>query len=72
VLAGAGVGDLPPIVRSDLLRDERLVEVMPDWRFPAQDMSILHLSNRQAPRAVRLFKDFALQMAPTLFPALPE
>ena len=54
-----------------LLRDGRLVEVMPDWRFPAQDLSLLQLGNRHVPRPVRLFKDFALRMAPTLFPALP-
>ena len=72
VLADGGIGDLPPIVRADLLREGRLVEVMPAWRFPAQDLSVVHLSNRHVPRPVRLFKDFAVGMAPTLFPALPE
>jgi DNA-binding transcriptional LysR family regulator len=72
VLAEGGIGDLPPIVRPDLLRDGGLVEVMPAWRFPAQDLSIMHLSNRQVARPVRLFKEFATRMAPTLFPALPD
>ena len=70
LLAAGGIGDLPPIVRADLLRDGKLVEVMPAWRFPAQDLSLVHLSNRQAPRPVRLFKDFVVHMAPTLFPTL--
>lgn len=70
LLSGVGIGDLPPIVRTDLLRNGQLVEVMPDWRFPTQDLSIVHLGNRQIPRPVRLFKDFAIRMVPTLFPAL--
>jgi len=72
LLTAGGIGDLPPIVRADLLRDGKLVEVMPAWRFRAQDLSLVHLSNRQVPRPVRLFKDFAVRMAPTLFPTLPE
>jgi DNA-binding transcriptional LysR family regulator len=72
LLAEGGIGDLPPIVLADLLRERKLVEVMPAWRFPAQDLSLVHLSNRQMPRPVRLFKDFAVGMAPTLFSKLPE
>src|SRR5215469_12196619 len=33
LLAGIGIGELPPIVQPDLLRDGRLVEVMPTWHF---------------------------------------
>jgi DNA-binding transcriptional LysR family regulator len=72
LLTAGGIGDLPPIVRADLMREGKLIEVMQAWRFLAQDLSIVHLSNRQAPRPVRLFKDFAVQMAPTLFPMLPD
>ena len=50
----------------------RLVEVMPDWRFPTWDLSVVHLGNRHIPRPVRVFKEFAAQMAPTLFPNLPK
>ncbi len=71
LLAGGGIGDLPPIVQPGLVRDGRLVEVMPDWRFPAFDLSIVHLGNRHISRPVRVFKEFAAQMAPTLFPDLP-
>jgi DNA-binding transcriptional LysR family regulator len=71
LLAGFGIGDLPPIVQPELIRDGRLVEVMPDWRFPTFDLAIVHLSNRHITRAVRLFKELAVQMAPALFPDLP-
>jgi DNA-binding transcriptional LysR family regulator len=69
--AGAGIGELPPIVRPELMRDGRLVEVMPKWRFEAFNLSVVHLGNRYIPRPVRMFKEFAAQMAPKLFPKLP-
>jgi DNA-binding transcriptional LysR family regulator len=71
LVAGAGIGDLPPIVLPALLREGRLVEVMPKWHFPVFNLSLVHLGNRYIPRPVRVFKEFAAQMAPTLFPALP-
>jgi DNA-binding transcriptional LysR family regulator len=71
LLAGVGIGDLPPVVQPELIRDGRLVEVMPEWRFRTFDLSIVHLSNRHISRPVRLFKEFAAQVAPTLFPVLP-
>jgi len=72
LVSGAGIGDLPPIVRPDLLKAGKLVEVMPNWHFRTADVSIVHLGNRHMPRAVRLFKEFAAQMAPTLFDHLPD
>jgi DNA-binding transcriptional LysR family regulator len=71
LLAGGGLGDLPPVVQPELMRDGRLVEVMPEWRFRTFDLSLVHLGNRHMPRTVRLFKEFAAQMVPTLFPNLP-
>ncbi len=71
LVAGGGIGDLPPIVQPHLFRDGLLVEVMPDWHFSAFDLSIVYLGNRQVSRPVRAFKDFAVKMAPTLFPDLP-
>jgi DNA-binding transcriptional LysR family regulator len=71
LLAGEGIGDLPPIVQPGLIREGRLVEVMPDWRFPTFDLSLVHLSNRLVPRPVRVFKEFAVEMAPKIFPDLP-
>lgn len=71
LMAGAGIGELPPILPPQLIRDERLVEVMPKWRFEALNLSVVHLGNRYLPRPVRMFKEFVVQMAPTLFPKLP-
>ena len=71
LLSGAGISDLPPLVRPELLDDGRLVEVMPKWRFRTVDLSAVHLGNRHVSRSLRLFRAFAAKMAPTLFPALP-
>ncbi len=71
LLDGAGIGDLPPVVQPALVREGRLVEVMPEWRFQSFDLSVVHLGNRHLPRPVRVFKEFAAEMAKTLFPALP-
>jgi DNA-binding transcriptional LysR family regulator len=71
LLRGVGIGELPPVVQPELMRDGRLVELMPKWRFRTFDLSVVHLGNRNMPRPVRVFKQFAVQFAPTLFPALP-
>ena len=71
LLAGDGIGDLPPIVQPELVREGRLVEVMPEWHFPTFDLSLVHLSNRLVSRPVRVFKEFAVEMAPKIFPDLP-
>ena len=71
LLVGGGIGDLPPVVQPDFVREGRLVEVLPDWRFRTFDLSLVHLGNRHISKPCRLFKEFAAQMAPTLFPNLP-
>jgi DNA-binding transcriptional LysR family regulator len=71
LLAGAGIGDLPPVVQPELVRSGRLIEVMPDWRFATSDLSLVHLGNRHISKPCRLFKEFATQMVPALFPDLP-
>jgi DNA-binding transcriptional LysR family regulator len=71
LLAGTGIGDLPPLVQPELLREGKLVEVMPNWHFRIRHLWLVHLSNRCLARPVRVFKEFAAQMAPTMFPALP-
>jgi DNA-binding transcriptional LysR family regulator len=72
LLAGVGIGDLPPVVKPELIRDGRLVEVMPEWHFRTFDLSVVHLSSRHISRPVRLFKELAVQMSPALFPVLPS
>ena len=70
--SGAGIGDLPPIVQPELLKEGKLVVVMPNWHFATVDLSIVHLSNRHIPRVVRLFSDFTAQFVPRLFDHLPD
>jgi DNA-binding transcriptional LysR family regulator len=71
LVGGAGIGELPPVVQPVLLRERRLVEAMPTWRFRSLDLSMVHLGNRLVSRPVRVFKEFAAEMAGKLFPALP-
>lgn len=71
LLAGVGVGELPPLVRPELLKEGRLVEVMHKWRFRTFDLWLLHVGNRHLPRAVQLFKEFSAKVVPSLFPKLP-
>jgi DNA-binding transcriptional LysR family regulator len=71
LLAGGGIGELPPVVQPELVRSGRLFEVMPDWHFWTFDLSLVHLGNRHISKPCRLFKEFTTQMAPTLFPNLP-
>jgi hypothetical protein len=54
-----------------LLRDGQLIEVMPKWRLRTVNLWLVHLGNRFTQRSVRVFKEFAAQMVPKLFPGLP-
>jgi DNA-binding transcriptional LysR family regulator len=72
LLAGAGIGDLPPLVSPDLLREGRLVEVLPKWHFRPFNLSLVHLGNRYLARPIHLFRDFAAEMAPKLVRPLPR
>ena len=72
LVAGGGIGDLPPVVQPELVREGRLVEVMPEWRFRSYDLLMVHLGNRHVTRTLRVFKEFAAQMIPTIFPDLPN
>ncbi|MEQ9209476.1 MAG: LysR substrate-binding domain-containing protein, partial [Pseudomonadales bacterium] len=65
---GAGIGELPPIVQPSLIKKGLLVAVMPSWKFEAVEISLVHLGNRHIPRQVKLFKDYALEAVPNLFP----
>src|SRR5258708_7242427 len=71
LLKGTGIGELPPIVQPELLRKGLLVEAMPQWHLPVFDLTIAHLRDRHLPRSVRVFKEFATQMVPKIFPTLP-
>ncbi len=71
LLAGVGIGELPPLVRPELLQKGQLVEVMPKWRLRTFDLWLLHAGNRHPSRAVRVFTEFAARSALKLFPKLP-
>ena len=72
LLAGAGIGDLPPIVQPQLIREGRLVEVMPRWHFGNLDLWMVHLGNRYVPRQVRVFKEFATPNGADTLPGAPD
>ena len=67
----SSAGETAASVHPELMRDGRLIKVMPEWQFPAFDVSLLHLGGRTIPRPVRVFKEFAAQMVPSLIPTLP-
>jgi len=68
---GAGIGDLPPIVRPDLMLSGKLIELMPDWKLQTETLSLVRLGNRHVPKALRVFIDFATTRARQVFPDLP-
>jgi hypothetical protein len=59
------------VVQPDLVRDGRLIVIMPEWHFRIFDLWMVHPSNRHISRPVRPFKEFAVPMARALFPSLP-
>jgi DNA-binding transcriptional LysR family regulator len=71
LLADSGIGEMPPVVRPDLIREGKLVEAMPQWRFQTHDLSLVSLGNRHVSKPCRLFKEFVIAKAPALFPDLP-
>lgn len=68
---GNGIGDLPPIVRPDLLSSASLIELMPEWRLQTETLSMVRLGNRHVPKALRAFIDFASARARQMFVDLP-
>ncbi len=71
IVAGVGIGELPPVVLPHLSRRKDLVEVMPRWRFRVFDLWLLHSGSRHLSRVVRAFRDFAVEKTPALFTDLP-
>jgi DNA-binding transcriptional LysR family regulator len=67
---GVGIGEFPPIVQPELVRRGKLMGIMSRWRFRPFHLSMVHLSNRYIAKPVRLFKDFAAERKPLLFPNL--
>jgi len=66
--AGQGIAEIPSIICGEALRDGKLVEVMPDWRFLPTTLSAVYPSNRNLSRIVQLFKDFCVEHVDALSP----
>jgi hypothetical protein len=66
-------GDITVAISADpeLLREGKLIEVMPKWQFSIFHLWIVHMANHYMTRPVRVFKQFTTQIAPKLFPKLP-
>lgn len=60
LVAGSGIGEMPSIVGRDWRARSGLVEVMPEWQFPAEELYMLQAGNRHVALPLRLFKDHVL------------
>jgi len=58
VLNGAGIGVLSAYLCGPDIAAGRLVHLLPDWRLPSVDVSVLFPSNRELSPVVRAFVDF--------------
>ncbi|MBV8466770.1 MAG: LysR family transcriptional regulator [Burkholderiales bacterium] len=65
-LAGLGMTMLPENVANDDLRAGRLVEVLPDWRFPEGYMQAVYVSQRGLSPAVRALLDMLVEFSDRL------
>jgi DNA-binding transcriptional LysR family regulator len=72
LVEGAGIGELPPIMRPNGIETGRLVEVLPEWHLPVFNLYIAYPSTRQIPRQVRAFRELSMSLVPSLFPGLPQ
>jgi len=55
--AGAGIGEMPSIVPSTRRTQSELVEIMPGWQFPVEELFMLHASSRHPTLTLSLFRD---------------
>ncbi|SLN54010.1 LysR family transcriptional regulator [Ruegeria meonggei] len=60
VLAGQGIAELPEPLCQDMLQAGKLVEVMPDWRFPEIKLFAVHAGNASLPKLARLLLDIVV------------
>lgn len=61
VQTGQGIAEIPAMICGEALRQGRLIEVLPHWRFAPTVLSAVYPSTRNLARMVRLFKDYCLQ-----------
>lgn len=58
VCDGVGIGQLPHWIVADSLREGRLVNLLPGWHCPPQDLFAVYPSRKYLPQRVKLFLDF--------------
>lgn len=68
LIAGIGIGELPPIVQPHLLRNGTLSPVLEAWQFRPMQLCLQHLGKRHVPRQARAFQEFAVRFTAKLFP----
>lgn len=63
VLNGAGIGCLPAHLCASDIKTGRLIRLLPQWRTPVVEMSVLFPSSRELSPAVRAFVDLLVKKA---------
>ena len=71
LVAGAGIGEIPPVVQPRLMREGRLVEVMPDWRFRTYDLSLVQVGTATSRSHAASSRNSRCKWRRVLFPDLP-
>jgi DNA-binding transcriptional LysR family regulator len=61
VMDGLGISEVPSVICEAALRERRLIEVLPAWRFAAIKVAATYPSNRYLSPLVRAFKDFCVK-----------
>jgi DNA-binding transcriptional LysR family regulator len=60
VIDGLGISEVPSIVCSPAIMAGKLVEVLPEWRFPPTSVAVIYPSNKHLSLLVRTFRDFCV------------
>jgi LysR family transcriptional regulator, regulator for bpeEF and oprC len=58
IVNGGGIGVLSEFICAPDLREGRLVRLLPEWKMPALEVSIVFPSSRELSQTVRAFVDF--------------
>jgi DNA-binding transcriptional LysR family regulator len=73
VVDGLGISEVPSIICNRALAQGKLVEVLPDWQFPATSVSVIYPSNKHLSLLVRTFRDFCVaNFEPLMAPVQPK
>lgn len=61
VIDGLGISELPSFICSAALNENRLIEVLSEWRFPNVSVAVTYPSNRNLSSLVKTFRDFSVE-----------